>query len=76
MEDAERRLLESETERKELFHLLLDREKPASAPRTATVEEDSTGSAEQFTTPFDRIGLRFDRAGAGARQPQFKARMR
>ena len=71
LEDAERRFTECDTERRDLLDRLLERqEKPAVKPNVS-VEEDST-----FTTPFDRIGARFDKAGPAARHPKFKARMR
>lgn len=73
LEDAERRLTDSDTERRSLLKLLLERaDQAAPAPRNVSVEEDS---AKQFTTPFDTIGRRFDKS-PDAKRPQFKARMR
>lgn len=81
LEDAQRQLAESETERKRLLELLLVKPPVASISR-GTQEMKSEKPAEtrgptSYTTPFDQIERRFSEAfKAGEIIPQkFKARI-
>jgi hypothetical protein len=74
LEDVERRLAESEAERRALTERLLDRMEAPQPVKTVSVEEDS--SPLPYTTPMDSVLRRFDKAGANARKPQFKAKVR
>lgn len=75
LEDTERRLAESDAERRKLLNRLLDRDESMKMPGRVSIEEDSYNPVP-FTTPFDKKIRDFEMAGAKARQPQFKARVR
>ena len=67
LEDVKRQLAKSEAERERLLDLLSERIKPTPVPaRPVLVEEDKSrdvaqGTVKGFTTPFDRIGAKFDK---------------
>lgn len=75
-EEVERRLAESEAERKELLgHLLSGQPSGTAEVKVAETSENKT-DVVPFTTPIDSMIRRYKQAGVSARDPKFKARIR
>ena len=84
LEAAEQRLEQVNAERERLLALLLARPEPMQPPPVAAVEaiqepvnvEQEQGEPAAFSTPFDRLGNRFEQARKSGTIPaQFKARI-